>query len=98
MDNVTIFPSKKVSDKEINLLLNGLIKLIKKSAEENIELELKRECNFATKTALDLTCKLKEKENKIGKLEKEINLLKEQISKMQTQNNIANLIVNNSQF
>ena len=33
MDNLTIFPSKKVSDKEINLLLNGLIKLIKKNGK-----------------------------------------------------------------
>lgn len=79
MDNITIFPSKKVSDREINLLLNGLIRLIKKSAEENIELELKRECNFATKTALNLSCKLKEKEMKICKLEKEIKQLKEQM-------------------
>lgn len=96
MDNITIFPSKKVSDREINLLLNGLIRLIKKSAEENIELELKRECNFATKTALNLSCKLKEKEMKICKLEKEIKQLKEQMRRLQTQNNIANLIVNNS--
>ena len=93
-NNVTVFPSKKVTDKDINLLLNGLVRLIKKSAEENIELELKRECNFATKTALDLTCRLREKEQKIVKLQQEIEILKNHIAKVCKQNNVANLIVN----
>lgn len=93
-NNVTVFPSKKVTDKDINLLLNGLVRLIKKSAEENIELELKRECNFATKTALDLTRRLREKEQKIVKLQQEIEILKNHIAKVCKQNNVANLIVN----
>lgn len=93
-NNVTVFPSKKVTDKDINLLLNGLVRLIKKSSEENIELELKRECNFATKTALDLTCRLREKEQKIVKLQQEIEILKNHIAKVCKQNNVANLIVN----
>jgi len=39
--------NKKISDEEINALFMGLIKIVKKSAEEDYDKEIKEECFFA---------------------------------------------------
>ncbi|NCB48267.1 MAG: hypothetical protein EOM55_01360 [Clostridia bacterium] len=40
--------SKKISEEEINALFLGLIKIVKKSAQEDYDKELKEECDSAT--------------------------------------------------
>lgn len=40
--------NKKISEEEINALFLGLIKIVKKSAEDDFDKELKEECDFAT--------------------------------------------------
>ena len=74
IDNVVSFDkekqklSNKLSDKDINLLFLGLVKLIKREAFKEANLQLKRECEFATynyQKALNL---LKQKESEVDKL------------------------------
>lgn len=40
--------NKKISEEEINTLFMGLIKIVKKSAEDDYDRELKEECDSAT--------------------------------------------------
>ncbi len=81
MDNVINFPSrkKKVSEDEINLLLKGLLKLVKKSAIEEVSDNLKKECEFATKNVVKLTSELVNKDKEINKLKTEIEELKKKL-------------------
>ncbi len=66
------FKKCEISESEINALFLGLIKLIKRKAEDGISLSLKRECAFATERNLYLEEKLREREKEISVL-KEIN-------------------------
>lgn len=67
-DNIINFRKNEISESEINALFLGLIKLIKKKAQSDIEIKLKRECAFATERNLFLEKRLEEKEEEIRKL------------------------------
>lgn len=78
MDNVINFPSrkKKISEEEINLLLKGLLKLVKKSAIEEMSDNLKKECEFATKSVVKLNAEVISKDKEISRLRAEVEELK----------------------
>ncbi len=60
--------SNKLSDKDINLLFLGLVKLIKREAFKEANLQLKKECEFATYNYQKALSLLKQKEHEVDKL------------------------------
>lgn len=69
--------NKKISDSEINALFMGLLRIIKKSAIESVNSELKSECEFATQNFRQSIIDLNQKEmelKKVYKLNEELNL------------------------
>ena len=69
--------NKKITDSEINALFMGLIRIIKKSAIESVNSELKSECEFATQNFRQSIIDLNQKEvelKKVYKLNQELNL------------------------
>ena len=72
IDNIIKFKKNEISESEINSLFLGLIRLIKRKAQDDIDLSLKRECAFATERCLCLEEMLKQKDKEIEKL-KDIN-------------------------
>ncbi len=72
----------KIGDKEINSLFLGLVKLIKKNAQQSVEKELKVECEQAN---LNFTQTLKELHESEINLKKEIAMNKVLSKKIENQ-------------
>lgn len=73
-NNIMIMPLKKqqsITEKEIQSLFFGLIKLVKKSAEEEIQKNLKREAEFANNTLSNALIDLRKKEMLIKELKEQ---------------------------
>lgn len=69
--------NKKITEREINALFLGLVKIIKKSAQENMEEELKTEVEEATQNFRQTLIDLNKKEVELKKaieLNRELNL------------------------
>lgn len=97
MDKIIQFPSNKaIGEKEINALFNGLLKLVKKNAYEQVSNGLKSECSFATKTALTLSKELKVRDDVIDRLITENKKLKENIKNYLKQEVLADKIISSS--
>lgn len=72
----------KIGDKEINALFLGLTKIVKKSARESAERELKKECEEARENFIQT---LKEVQEKEIRLKKEIEMNKTLTKKVESQ-------------
>ena len=69
--------NKKITESEINALFLGLVKIIKKSAQENADEELKIECKEATQNFRQTLIDLNKKEvelKKVIEVNRELNL------------------------
>ena len=64
--------NKKITDSEINALFLGLLKIVKKSALENANEELKKECEDASLNFRQTIIELNEKEKELKRI-KELN-------------------------
>ncbi len=89
MDNIIDFAKAKekfeykmIGDKEINSLFLGLVKIIKKSAVQNVSREIKCECEQAKS---NFTQTLKELHETEIQLKKEINMNKTLQKKVESQ-------------
>jgi hypothetical protein len=58
----------KITDSDLNDLFFGLVKLIKKTAEDEISEKLKSECEFANSTLRSTIIALNEKEKQLNNL------------------------------
>ena len=78
-------PAKKslLSDTEINSLFFGLVKLVKKSAEESAQMTLNRELKLANDTLRATIKKLAEAEREVENLRQKIAETKQQNRKLQ---------------
>lgn len=63
--------NKKITEDEINALFSGLVKIVKKSALENAEIELKTECNEANENFRSTLIDLNKKEQELKILQEE---------------------------
>lgn len=80
-DNISVMPSPKklITDKEIQSLFWGLVRLVKKSAEQDIELNLKRETEFANTALQNSLIDLRRKEMLIKELKEQNAILKDKL-------------------
>ncbi len=77
--------NKKISDNEINALFMGLIRIVKKAAIENANIELKTECDMANENFRQTIIDLNKKEAELKKVQ-EVNIqLKEKVESQQKQ-------------
>ena len=77
--------SKKISDSEINALFMGLVKIVKKAAIDNANIELKTECEVANQNFRQTIIDLNKKEAELKKMH-EINIeLNKKIESQQKQ-------------
>lgn len=63
--------NKKITDDDINALFSGLVKIVKKSAMENVATELKIECNEANENFRTTLIDLNKKEAELKMLQEE---------------------------
>ena len=85
--NISIMPVKeeKITEKEIQSLFWGLVRLVKRNAEEEIESTLKREAEFANTALQNSLIDLRRKEVLINELREQNKALKMKLENM-TQN------------
>ena len=85
--NISIMPLKeeKITEKEIQSLFWGLVRLVKRNAEEEIESTLKREAEFANTALQNSLIDLRRKEVLINELREQNKALKMKLENM-TQN------------
>ena len=86
-NNISIMPIKeeKITEKEIQSLFWGLVRLVKRNAEEEIESTLKREAEFANTALQNSLIDLRRKEVLINELREQNKSLKMKLENM-TQN------------
>jgi hypothetical protein len=77
--------NKKISDEEINALFLGLVKIVKRSAEEELSDELKKECAFATENFRQCLMELNDAQMNIKKQYNDNQLLQEKLNKKDEQ-------------
>ncbi len=84
-DNIAVMPTPKaqITDKEIQSLFFGLVRLIRKSAEENVEIRLKRDAEFASTALQNSLIDLRRKEILIRELEEQNRSLKIKIKNIE---------------
>ena len=84
-DNIAVMPTPKaqITDKEIQSLFLGLVRLIRKSAEENVEIRLKRDAEFASTALQNSLIDLRRKEILIRELEEQNRSLKIKIKNIE---------------
>ena len=87
LNNISIMPIKeeKITEKEIQSLFWGLVRLVKRNAEEEIESTLKREAEFANTALQNSLIDLRRKEVLINELREQNKSLKMKLENM-TQN------------
>lgn len=84
-DNITVMPLQKnfITEKEIQSLFWGLVRLVKKSAEQDIENNLKQEAEFANTTLQNTLVDLRRKEMLIKELKEQNKNLKIKLQNME---------------
>ncbi len=85
-NNISMMPiqhQKGVSNKDIEALFWGLVRLVKKSAEENIETTLKREAEFANTALQNSLIDLRRKEVLIAELREQNAELKNKLKRIE---------------
>lgn len=85
IDNISVMPSQKrlITDKEIQSLFWGLVRLVKKSAEQDLEETLKREAEFANTTLQNSLIDLRRKEMLIKELKEQNIMLKSKLKSLE---------------
>ncbi len=76
-----------LSDKDITVLFLGLVRLIKSEATKEANVQLKRECEFATANYQRALALLKQKESEVDKLKSINKTLNDQVSHLKSTNN-----------
>lgn len=84
-NNISVMPTPKklITDKEIQSLFWGLVRLVKKSAEEDIELNLKQEAEFANTALQNSLIDLRRKEMLIKELKEQNKILENKLKSME---------------
>lgn len=79
-------PERKLSDEDVNSLFLGLIKLVKKTAVEDVEKELSSEAEFANSTLRKTLTKLAVAEKTIDTLSEKLEMAELNINSLQEEN------------
>lgn len=77
--------NKKVSDSEINALFMGLVRIVKKAAIDNANLELRTECEIANQNFRQTIIDLNKKEEELKKMHQKNCELNEKVENQQRQ-------------
>lgn len=88
--------SKNISEKDIDSLFLGLIKLVKKSASESIEKKLEKDLEFANSSLRKTLVKLNKAETELNLSLKNIKTLNLEIENLKNENQILRTEIANS--